>query len=157
MKSDSMLKKEITFMCLMLILALSLAWVSFSYPLSSSVYPRALSVFLIFLSICQFIVFYLKKKKNVKENIEKCEEDKEPIVYFSKKSIIIYILSGVYLLGTTILGFYASTYLYVASISLYLGYKNKTVAFIWPIILCIIVWVVFSWFLHVPTPEGILL
>lgn len=156
MKSDSMQKKEITFICLMLILALSLAWMSFSYPLSSSVYPRALSVFLIFLTICQFIVFYLKKKESIKENIEHCEENNEPIVFFSKKSIVIYVLSGVYLLGTTMLGFYTSTYLYVAGISIYLGCKNKTVAFIWPIILCILVWAVFSWFLHVPTPEGML-
>lgn len=158
MNNDFTLKKEISFVCLMLIIALSLAWVSFSYPSRSSVYPRALSVFLIFLSTCQCIVIYLKNKKNSKEKTQEHEHDKDngSKAFFSKVSIIIYILSGVYLLGTTMFGFYVSTYLYVAGISLYLGYKNKIVAFVWPIVLCFFVWVVFSWFLHVPTPEGML-
>lgn len=156
MNSDFKLKKEISFICLMLVMALTLAWVAFSYPLRSSVYPRALSVFLIFLIVCQVIVVCLKNKKISKEKIQVDEKNKVSKVFFSKVSIIIYLLSGVYLLGVTKLGFYFSTYLYVASITLYLGYKNKIVALVWPMVLCFFIWVVFSWFLHVPTPEGIL-
>ena len=156
MKDDFSLKKEIIFFCLMLVIALTLAWVSFSYPVSSSVYPRALSVFLIILSICQCLIIYIKNKKKKRKEAQENKENNDLVRFFSKNSIIIYILSGCYLLGVNLLGFYISTYLYVTSVSLYLNHKKKKATFIWPVVLCFLVWFVFSWFLHVPTPEGLL-
>ncbi len=156
MKDDFSLKKEIAFFCLMFLIALTLAWVSFSYPVSSSVYPRALSVFLIILSFCQLIIIYFKNKKEKRKEIEKNNENNDLTKFFSKNSIIIYIFSGCYLLGVNLFGFYVSTCLFVMSVSFYLNHKNKAVIVIWPVVLCFLVWIVFSWFLHVPTPEGLL-
>lgn len=155
MNNDSTLKKEISFVLIMLILALCLAWFSFSYPLSSSVYPRALSVFLVILSFCQFGIVYFKRSKHKNEKNQNSQIRDFAASFISKKSITIYLLSGIYLFGINTLGFYISTYIYIAFISFYLGYKNKIAMFIWPIILCSLIWCVFSWFLHVPTPEGI--
>ena len=156
MNNDFTLKKEISFVCIMLILALCLAWFSFSYPVSSSVYPRALSVILIILSICQSLVIIFKNKKMKCDNTKECKVNNEETKFFSKNSMIIYVISGCYLLGVNLLGFYVSTYFFVTSVSLYLSRKNKIASFIWPVVLCFLVWIVFSWFLHVPTPEAVL-
>ena len=121
---------------------------AFSYPRDSSAFPRILCVVLILLSL---IMFY----KSLQTDVNRHPTD-ENFIIFSKKNVLFYLLCGLYILALTKIGFYVASYFFVLGICIFLKYQNKAVIFVWPAVLCLLLYLVFSCFLHVPTPEGIL-
>lgn len=131
-------------------LSTSIYWslFAFSYPLDSSAFPRMLCVVLILLSLTMLC-------KSLKASGDNRAADEKNII-FSRKNILFYLLCGLYILALTKIGFYVASYFFVFGVCIFLKYRNKTVILVWPAVLCLLLYLVFSCFLRVPTPEGIL-
>ena len=141
-------KRDLIFSIISLIISIFWSLFAFSYPRDSSAFPRILCVVLILLSL---IMFY----KSLQTNVNRHPTD-ENFIIFSKKNVLFYLLCGLYILALTKIGFYVASYFFVLGICIFLKYQNKAVIFVWPAVLCLLLYLVFSCFLHVPTPEGIL-
>ncbi|WP_407712746.1 tripartite tricarboxylate transporter TctB family protein [Cloacibacillus porcorum] len=141
-------KRDLIFSIISLIISIFWSLFAFSYPRDSSAFPRILCVVLILLSL---IMFY----KSLQTDVNRHPTD-ENFIIFSKKNVLFYLLCGLYILALTKIGFYVASYFFVLGICIFLKYQNKAVIFVWPAVLCLLLYLVFSCFLHVPTPEGIL-
>ncbi len=141
-------RKELVFSVTALAFSLFCAMVAFSYPKDSSSFPRILCVTLILLSL-----FMLCKSLKVKSNDDAaCNSN----IYLSRRNIIFYLLCCIYIIALTTIGFYVSTYCYVFCTCIFLKCRNKIIIVVWPAILCLLLYIVFSCLLLVPTPAGIL-
>lgn len=145
-----LLKRGRDFVFSVVSLAVSVFWAifAFSYPRDSSAFPRILCIALILLSLAMLY-------RSLRINIDDSAGGEEGAI-FSKKTILFYLLCGLYVLALAKIGFYVASYFYVVGICLFLNYRHKVVVLVWPAILCLLLYLIFSCFLHVPTPEGIL-
>ena len=155
MKSSSSLRKrkDLLFFAIVLCIAAVACVFAFSYPRNSSAFPRMLCLAL-FLIAAVSAIDVLRKKPASPAPAE--EEKQETANQFSKTSALIFIMTALYILALTKIGFFVSTYLFVFSGMVVLNYRNKPVLFLWPLALSGIIWLIFCEFLNVPTPEGIL-
>lgn len=141
-------KKDAVFSLITLLLSSGLAIVAFSYPAESSRFPRVLCLVIIGLSI---ILLYKSVRQKMPED---CGEANHSL--FNKTAVEFYVLCFIYILSIIYIGFFISSYFFVIATCIFLRYRNKYVILIWPAVLCLILWIVFSKFLNVPTPTGIL-
>ena len=148
MFTDLLKKRDLVFSIISLLVSIFWSLFAFSYPKDSSSFPRILCIALILLSS---VMLY----KSLQMNVDVHEIDKK-IIIFSKKTILFYLLCCSYVLALTKIGFYVASYFFVLGICIFLKYRNKMVILVWPAILCLLLYLVFSCFLRVPTPEGIL-
>lgn len=100
----------------------------------------------IVLSIALFISaqFDLYKEKESEENIN-----------LKRISMIIFI-TIIYFISIDYIGYFIVTPLFLFGLSIFLGYKNKVILFIYPLAFSTFLYLVFRLFLNVPLPMGIL-
>ncbi len=149
--SEAERKKDLLFYCITLCISLGISAVAFSYPSSSSAFPRLLCVVLVGICAISAINTYAKKvsAKEKQQSISTAlKNHKTPILFF--------IMIGLYIFALTHIGFFVSSCIFVLSSMYLLNYRNKLVMFIWSPMLCAIIWLIFGMFLNVPMPQGML-
>lgn len=138
--------KDSVFALISLVISIALALIAFSYPSDSSWFPRILCLTIVLLSLALLIQSRRQKTKN-------SGEDEQNI--FSKRTLSFYILCVIYILALPRIGFFVSSYFFIVAACMMFKYKNKFVVFLWPAVLSVVLWGVFTYCLNVPTPQGI--
>lgn len=123
--------------------------VAFSYPRSSSAFPRVLTVGILTIAIPSLLSVLRSKPAVVTEG-----SGAETGSGFNRTSLMIFVMTGIYIFALTTVGFFVSSYFFLAAVMFALKYRNKTVLLVWPFVLCGVIWLVFCAFLKVPTPHG---
>ena len=142
-------RKDLIFYAIALCAGAVVCWIAFSYPRSSSTFPRMLGVVVLFIAAVSAVDVFRATP------VDGAGEDEEA-GGFNGTSAAIFAAIGLYIFALSRIGFFVSSYCFIFGIAYFLKYRNKLVLLGWPLILCGIIWVVFCKFLNVPTSEGLL-
>ena len=112
----------------------------------ASSFPKAIFMGSIVLSVALFLAaqfdFYKGKEKTENINI--------------KRMGMIIGISILYFVLIDTVGYFIVTPLFLFSLTIILGYRNKKILFLYPLFFSIFLFLVFRLFLNVPLPMGIL-
>ena len=147
-----MKKSDIPVVCIIYAIAIAFLIMTLNLPEAAQVYPMVLITALIFVNTLYLIRTFLKYRQD-----HRIEND-YPIVFngfLFKQFFGVFLSIIVYLVLMYFCGYYISTVLYLAGSLLFLKvpvrYNLMTI-----VVMIIMVAVVFSYFLKVPLPTGIL-
>ena len=155
MKEYSSLRRkyDLIFYAVVLCVGAVVCLIAFSYPRSSSTFPRLLSIALLFIAAVSAVKAF-RLGPRAEGEAEKSGEEEAGA--FNRTSVVIFAMIGLYIFALANVGFFISSYCFIFGVTYFLKYRNKLVLFGWPLVLCGIIWLVFCKFLNVPTPEGFL-
>ena len=147
-----MKKSDIPVVCIIYAIAIAFLIMTLNLPEAAQVYPMVLITALIFVNTLYLIKTFLKYRQD-----HRIEND-YPIVFngfLLKQFFGVFLSIIVYLVLMYFCGYYIATVLYLAGSLLFLKvpvrYNLMTI-----VVMIIMVAVVFSYFLKVPLPTGIL-
>jgi len=129
--------------CAIFLFRMTFAWAS-----APAMLPRLILITTIILSVLLFIRSRGTKKNNDEKNI--FQGISVPRVLLTIFATILYIKL------TSILGFYFSTFIFLAVMFIFLGLKKKLLFLVIPTLVILILFLIFNFWLRVPTPKGIL-
>ena len=149
-----MYKNELYFAIGAVVSSILIVWQSFTYSISSSLFPRFISLLLLILSFILLIKswkFYLKKEQEKKSighsSVSWAAIVKNPI-------FVLFILMFLYVYGITYLGYFISTVLFIGVTMFLLGQGRRNLLFVIfiAILFTVLLFCVFSKLLNVPLP-----
>lgn len=157
MKDNSSLqrKKDLLFYKIVLGIGIVASVVAFSYPRNSSAFPRTLCLAMLFIAALSLFGILRSKPAGSGASENAADSKPQPRV-FAKSPVLVFILTAVYIVALSTIGFFVSTYIFLFVVMYVLNYRNKAVLFAWPALLSVVLWAIFCAFLKVPTPEGVL-
>lgn len=124
-------------------------YLSFSFSSEARSYPHFMIFCLFFFSLVLLVNTFVKSKKKEKDYIDKGKID-------ISRLLSIGILTVIYIVVLSKIGFYSSTVIYLLCAMSLLGIKNiKLLLFVTGIFL-LLLYSIFNVFLQLPKPEGIL-
>ncbi len=138
-------KDKITAVVIM-ILSIAGYMVARTYPMGAGAFSKSIFMGGFVLSIA----LYISTKMGLYKNQEKEEKIN------SKRISIIIGITILYFLLIEYIGYFIITPLFLFSLTIFLGYKNRKVLFLYPLIFTAFLYLVFRLFLNVPLPLGIL-
>lgn len=130
----------------LIILSLALYWISLSFPEGANVFPQFALGAIIFLAVIMLIM-----------DLRKCE----PFSPQSKKPgwirpYIIYVLTLLYIVSITVVGFFITTIAFIIGVMFYLGLRNVSSYVIALTVIISFYYFLFVRVLHVPFPKGLI-
>ena len=132
-----------------------LSYLTLKWPFGVAILPR---LFLFIMTACCILIFFKNysslfgKVKDIKKVGKLVFQD----INISRLFLIVLLIVG-YIYLMELLGFYSSTIIFLEISFIYLGERKLLTLLIIPLILITFIYLIFTLWLYVPLPEGILL
>jgi len=121
---------------------------TFAWRSAPAMLPKLILITTIILSVLLFLRSRVTEKNNGGKNI---------FQGVSVSRVLLTIFATIlYIQFSSILGFYFSTFIFLLVMFIFLGLKKKLLYLIIPALVILILFLIFTLWLKVPTPKGIL-
>jgi len=128
--------------------AIFLYRMTFAWRSAPAMLPKLILITTIILSVLLFLRSRVTEKNNGGKNI---------FQGVSVSRVLLTIFATIlYIQFSSILGFYFSTFIFLLVMFIFLGLKKKLLYLIIPALVILILFLIFTLWLKVPTPKGIL-
>ena len=132
----------------LIVCAIFLFRMTFAWRSAPAMLPKLILITTIILSVLLFLRSRVTEKNNGEKNI---------FQGVSASRVLLTIFATIlYIQFSSILGFYFSTFIFLLVMFIFLGLKKKLLYLIIPTLVILILFLIFTLWLKVPTPKGIL-